>query len=371
MQTFRALQVFATALLCVPSFSTVGAQPRVDLVDLDNKVKQLIRANNFNRAMRLADRYVELIGRRYGTSSSAYARGLGKQARTYNRAGEYRKSIKILKAAIAVLERHSRGKTVEMAKLLADLARNYRSAAQYSESDKTGRLALATLEEAGAERSSRFVDVLRNLSRTSVYLGNKHEATLFAQRALQAAKSISPQKPRLIAQTHFQLGRALNNLGNSRQSEHHFRIALAGFRRLQPKPSRWQAQTLRRLAIALWKQNKFDEAEQAIVSGLKIAQSSYGRRHVQLAYFYYNLGDLYYEWKRYGEALIQYRRGRKILEALLPAYHYQRAYGPYLMARSFAALGDWKGAYQQAVSSAETAKPGGGQTGGPLETRRC
>ncbi len=242
--------------------------------------------------------------------SQSYVGLLNQGAKEYNE-GKYDKAIQTLKNAKQDVEDQIGNNNAYYFYIVNILAQCYQEADLYQEAEKP------LLEAYQVLKSNPYLDkdksltgyTYNNLSKNYYFLGNYSESIKIGEEALSLLKDSKHEK---IPEIHFTIAASFKELGKYESSEKYFQTVLS----LVPNSDKLYFKSQEGLAINQFKQGKYYEAENKLLSISQQTAEKLGKNNLTYANQLINLGQASHQLQKFYDAKKYLQETLKILENL-------------------------------------------------------
>ncbi|HKX31093.1 MAG TPA: CHAT domain-containing tetratricopeptide repeat protein [Blastocatellia bacterium] len=275
----------------------------------------------YARAEPLFKRALAIREKSLGPDHPGLAASLNSLASTYRVQGKYREAEPLCKSALAIYERALGPDHPSVAGPLGDLGELYQLRGKYSEAEPLFKRALTISEKALGPDQPEVAVALNNLAVLYQDQARSAEAEPLLKRSLAI-------RERAFGPDHQSVAIALNNLAflyrsqeKYSEAESHFKRSLAIRERRSGPNHPSVATALNNLALLCQSQGKYAEAESHFKRSLAIREQTFGPDHQSVAMVLNNLALLYRFQERYAEAEPLNQRALAICERVFGPDH--------------------------------------------------
>lgn len=212
------------------------------------------------------------------------------------------------------------GQPLHQARLLHTLGTVYASLSRYEPARELLQDALTIRERELGPDNLSLVETLIELGDVARTRGETDEAERHLQRALDLGIRLSGRENLLVATSLASLGALRIRQGRYAEAESIYREVLPLDERMRAPSDVRVARHIRNLAVAIWSQDRLEEADTLYRRALDLQERLPGR-DFDVAATLLNMGALYYQQRRYPEALVTYDRARRVSETVLGPEH--------------------------------------------------
>jgi CHAT domain-containing protein/Tfp pilus assembly protein PilF len=278
------------------------AQEKADAGDYEIRIQELCAATENDRALYEARRLYE-------------------ESRKLRRASNYDGALRLVERALEIRERVLGPDHPEVAAAINGLGVLYRQKGEYPKSEQLTRQALEMREKALGPDHPLVADSLNNLAILHSELGDYAKAEALFRRALAVREKALGPEHLDVAQCLNNLGILYRNKGEYAKAEPFYQLALAIFeKRLGPEHLD-VAQALNSVANLYWNKGDYTEAEPLYRRALAISEKALGPEHPAVAQYLNSLGILYRNKGEYAKAVPFYQLALAIREKTLGLEH--------------------------------------------------
>ncbi|HEY6402969.1 MAG TPA: tetratricopeptide repeat protein, partial [Blastocatellia bacterium] len=285
------------------------------------EASRLGSAGNYDEALRLAARALEIRERLLGAEHPDVAAALYSLGYFYTDKGEYDKVEPLYQRALAIYEKAPDKDPLNTANILNDLGALYYYQGKYGEAERLYKRSLDILEKAFGKGLPSAAEIFNNLAALHVAQGKYVEAEPLHQRALEI-------REKTLGKDHPSTAQSLNNLasvydyqGKYEEAEPLYKRALDIRERTLGKDHPTTSVTLNNLASLYSSQGKYEQAEPLYRRSLDIREKALGKDHPSTATGLSNLAFIYGLKGKYEEAEPLYKRVLDIRERALGKDH--------------------------------------------------
>lgn len=314
-------------------------------------IGQHFRAGEYAKAIPYAERYVELMTKRYGNAHPRLAGALNNLALLYDRQGRASESEPLYLRSLAIKEKTLAPNDPSLATAYNNMGSLYERQGRFAEAEPLYKRSLAVTEKAAGPDHQSVATVLNNLAGLYAIQGRYDDAVSLHKRALSI-------KEKTLGGDHPSVGTSYNNLATLYDRQRLYKAAEPLYKRaleiwekvLGPEHIHI-ASALGNLAGVYINQSQFADAEPLQVRALAIVKKSLGSAHPLVATFYNNLGSLKERQGQYAEAKRLYKSSLAIMEKALGSDHPHVARILDSLGMLNAGLGEWQKAYERVHSA--------------------
>ena len=250
-------------------------------VKLITEVNRLWRDNQYDQAIPLAERAIEIEKRELGNDAPEVSTALFALANQYNDKGEYDKAEPLFLEALHIREKVYGKDSLSLTGILTNLTSLYGDKGDYDKADAVARRALEIRERELEPDHPLIASVLNNLAIVNHLRGDDVKAATYYQRVLDIReKVLGPDDP--------QVAIALTNIAgiytDRSKAEPLYLRALAIAEKALGPEHRYTAQILFNLAVLYDRAGDFVKAEPMCKRALSIYEKVYGQEHPNLAF---------------------------------------------------------------------------------------
>ena len=248
--------------------------------ELDKKANELFDAGNYDEALPLAQKSLEIKEKELGKGHPEVAVSLNSLAMIYHATGKYGDAELLYKRALDIREKTADNKHPEdVAESLNNLAALYRAKARYSEAEPLYKRALEIDERKFGKENPTVATNLNNLAALYRVTGRYSEAEPLYKRALEIDE-------KALGKEHPDVATDMNNL-----------------------------------AVLYRDTGRYELAEPLHKRVIEIDEKAFGKEHPGVATDLHNLAVLYNDTGRYALAEPLFKRALNIFETQLGKEH--------------------------------------------------
>ena len=327
-------------------------------VSLNNLAGLYQAMGAYDKALPLYQRALAIREKALGPEAPATAASLNNLGALYWAMSAYDKALPLYQRALAIREKTLGPEHPDTSVSLNNLAGLYQAMGAYDKALPLFQRALAIREKTLGPEHPYTANSLNNLAGLYVDQGAHKEALPLYQRALQIVeKVLGPEHPRTAASLN-NLALQYKALGAYDQALPLFQRALAIAEKTLGPEHPDTAVSLNNLAALYEARGAYDQALPLYRRALAIREKALGPEHPDTAASLINLGGLYETQGAYDQALPLFQRALGIFEKALGPEHPETATGLNNLARLYQAMGAYEKAlplYQRALAIREKA----------------
>lgn len=300
--------------------STEPSLPEVEAeisASLEQQVKELQAAGQYEEAARKASRLLDLDEAEYGPNHPIFAASLNNLAYLYQLMGRFQEAEPLHLRALRIRESHDPD-DLATATSLNNLGLLYLATDRFGAAESHFRRSLSIVEKELGELHPLTARNLSNLASVYDSTGRYDEAEPLFFRALSISLQINGQIHAETATYLHNLGGLYQAMGRYDDAEGFYKDALLIRDRVLDPEHPELAYTLNNLAHLYFYTGRFDFAEAFHLKALDIRQKRLGPTHQETATSYGNLGMLYHHLGRNEESEAFYLRSLEIAQSRVP-----------------------------------------------------
>jgi tetratricopeptide (TPR) repeat protein len=289
------------------------------LSSLQQKIEELDRARNYDKAIPLAQGALKLVESTAGLERPETGAACDKLGELYRKNGEYAKAKPLCERGLEIREKVLGPDKPHTAQSLNNLALLYDGMGNYAKAEPLYQRALEIREKAlGAED----VETAESVSDFGLFYKNRGDyakAEPLLQRALKIReKALGPEHPG-TAESLNNLAGLYQSMGDYAKAEPLYQRALKIREKALGAEHIETAESLNDLGLLYQGMGEYAKAEPLYQRGLKIAEKALGPEHLDTAVVVRNLATFYHDIGDYAKAEPLYQRALKIREKALGA----------------------------------------------------
>jgi tetratricopeptide (TPR) repeat protein len=322
------------------------------------RADSLQEAAQFDSALVLAKRALEITEREYGKEDASVADALMNIGDAYFGQSKYNDGEPYYKRALRIREQALGPDHPDVAGTLNNLALLYADQGRYTEAESHMKRALTIDEKISWPDHPDVARDLNNLANLYWMQGRYSDAESLHRRVLAIRESsLSSDSPDLAS--------SLNNLailcmvqGRYREAEPSYRRALGIYEHAYGSDHPNSAQCMDNLSLLLADEGRYKDAEPLCARALEAREKTLGPNHPDVAHSLHNLASLYQSQGRYVGAEALYGRALAIHERALGFDHPSIAQSLNNLALLYGRMGRYSDAepvYKRALSIREKA----------------
>ncbi|MCY7376347.1 MAG: CHAT domain-containing protein [Pyrinomonadaceae bacterium] len=276
---------------------------------------------DYEKAISLNQRALKIREKFFGTYHHDVARTLHNMAIVYSEIGNYEESIRLFEKAVEIREKILGPDNADLATSLGNLSSQYKILADYSKAEQLVRRALEIKEKTLPPNSSGIAYSLSGLADVYSDKGDEDKALEFYQRALDIwEKALRPDHPD-IARGLENLAAAYVAKGDYQQAEAQYRRALNILQKAFGQEHPRIVSILGSLAVLYHRQGDYKQAEPLFQQSVAMAEKTLGKEDRDYSTALYNLAWFYTDKGDYQKAEPLYEQAVSIAEKLFGSQH--------------------------------------------------
>jgi tetratricopeptide (TPR) repeat protein/CHAT domain-containing protein len=324
---------------------------------LNQQVKQLIEQGNYQKAIPIAERAVEVAKGVRGVEHPDTATSLNNLATLYQDMGNFAKAEPFFQEALRIRQKVLGPEHHDTAESLNNLAMLYHAMGAYSKAVPLLQEALRICQKALGPDHPDTVISLNNLAMLYRAMGEYAQAEHFYEEALRIRqKVLGPEHPDTAISLN-NLGELYQTMGEYPKAEPLLQEALRISQKVLGPDHPYTATSLNNLAVLYWAMGEYPKAEPLLQNALRIRQKVLGPEHPDTAQSLNNLASLYRAMGEYAKAEPLFQEALQIRQKILGPKHPDTAISLNTLAELYWAMGEYAKAeplYQEALQILRT-----------------
>jgi len=320
----KRLCVFCVLVITMHSVSLHAQTQPVSVPTWQELLAKADSLNNiaqYDSALVLGKKALEMTEREYGTEDTSVARALNSTGSTYYNQGKYPEAEAAYKPALAIREKVLGPDHLDVAKSLNNLATLYDEQGRYADAEPLFRRALHIREKALGLEHPAVASTVGNLALLYYRQCRYADAEPLHRRALQIREKALGSEHPLVAVSLNNLAVLYYDQGRYAEAEPLHMRALQIREKALGANHPDVALSLNNIAALYVCKGRYADAEPLRQRALQIQEKVLGVEHPDVATSLNNLAGLYYLQGRYADAEPLYRRALQIREKSLGVEH--------------------------------------------------
>lgn len=312
-----ALRWFGALLISLAAAMPAVANDTERYNQLEKQYNEYSAAGNSAEAERVGRELYELLRTRFPNEKALQVHWLNQVGIQCNQQGRYKDGEAMLKFALPIAERTQGTESTIKAHILYNLGMNYKDSGRGKEAAEMFLAAYKIYNKNDGLNHAHTSNALLQLGDVWHNAGQYADAREALQLCLQARTAIYNEDDPLIAQAHFYLGRLEYADGKYAAAQAAYYQAMVIYEKAREE-GHWDVlNSAARLAEALRKQEKYQEAEKLYSAMREVIERRHGQENAYWAMTMCDLGELYNIAGRYQDA-------QEALQPALAAYRVSR-----------------------------------------------
>ena len=310
-QSINAQQALQTTIL-LEKLEPALEQQYLQSVELDRRVRELLKKEEYTKAVAPATQSLEITRKIFGEHDSNYANRLTVMAELDYDAADFAKAAGLDRQALRICQETLGEKHPNCALNLNELARAYLAVGDFANAEPLFQQALQIYRDTVGERHHDYARELNNLAGLYVSLGDYPQAEKLCQQAFEIRKHLSGEIRLADANSLESLAAIYSAMGEYAKAEPLCRQALEIQRTISGETNPSYAGTLLRLGAINTVMGDFAKAEPLLLQAIQIRKQALGDKHPRYARALVSLGLLYYSMGEYAKAEPLYQQALQI-----------------------------------------------------------
>ncbi|MCM3902250.1 MAG: tetratricopeptide repeat protein [Pyrinomonadaceae bacterium] len=330
----------------------------LEAAHLDAEANKLTNAGQYNKALPLSERALELREKVLGAEHPAVATSLNNLGELYLEKGDYAKAGSLLQRGLAIREKALGAEHPDTANSLSNLGAFHYYKGDYAKAEVFWQQALAIREKALNAEHPAIATSVNNLAFLYESTGDYAKAEPLYQRALAINEKALGAEHRTTATALMNLANIYKIKADYTKAEPLLQRALAIYEKVLRAEHPSIANALISLASIYKSKGDYAKAETFLQRALAIREKALGAEHPDTAIALNDLGVLYNRKGDYAKARPLLQRELAIYEKALGADHPDTAMALNSLAYNYDSIGDYANAeplYLRALAIREKA----------------
>lgn len=291
--------------------------PEEQIEQLNQQVDDLFQQGEYERAIDVAERAIELTRQHMSEEDPLFAAGLNDLARLYDEVGNYAAAMRLYRQSLQIRRKALGENDPDFATSLSNLGDLYREMGDYGSAEELGQQALEVRRRVLGEKHPQFAVSLNNLATLHHSIGNYVTAEPLYRQALDVFRTSLGEEHPLVCAIMSNLGDLCREVGDYASAEEYFQSSLDIRRAVLGESHPDLATSLNNLAVVYKARGDYTDAEELYQQALEILRKALGENHPDFASSLNNLAELHRSMGDYKAAEPLFRQALDVVQASL------------------------------------------------------